>query len=461
MKSKIAFNYKWILVYPAIFFILVLELTSCKKFLAAKPDKSLVTPTTIGDLQGLLDYFPFMNNQCSDASEIASDNYYLTDSNFLALQGDQMREAYLWQNGMFKGTNDWQLEYTVVYNANVVLDNINNIPRTSANSLAWDNCKGSALVFRAKSFFEIAQIWSKGYDSATADHDLGIPLRMTSDFNVKSTRPSLKETYDQIISDLKSAIPLLPDLPASSFRPSRCAAYGLLAETFLVMHDYTQAGLYADSCLQLNNNLLDYNTLDATSQYPFFSIQFNNPEVIMLSTAGNVNQDLSSYYADIDTVLLSEYDSNDLRKGIFFAENPDGSYYFKGDYVPQYGNFNGIATDEIYLIKAECLAREGKITPAMNELNSLLLKRWVTGTFIPYTAANENQALKLILSERRKELVYRMLRFSDIKRLNIEGANITLKRIINGETYTLNPNDPRYALPIPENVIEATGMQQN
>ena len=49
----------------------------------------------------------------------------------------------------------------------------------------------------------------------------------------------------------------------------------------------------------------------------------------------------------------------------------------------------------------------------------------------------------------------------DIKRLNKDGAGITLKRVINGETFLLPPNDPRYAVAIPEDVIATTGMQQN
>ncbi|SEM08104.1 hypothetical protein SAMN05216436_101351 [bacterium A37T11] len=55
----------------------------------------------------------------------------------------------------------------------------------------------------------------------------------------------------------------------------------------------------------------------------------------------------------------------------------------------------------------------------------------------------------------------RGLRWMDIKRLNKEGANITLTRNLNGQIYTLPPNDPRFALPIPEDVIDLSGMQQN
>ena len=88
-------------------------------------------------------------------------------------------------------------------------------------------------------------------------------------------------------------------------------------------------------------------------------------------------------------------------------------------------------------------------------------KRWKTGTFNPFTASDPTEALALILQERRKELLMRGLRWMDIKRLNEEGAGISLSRRLNSQLITLSPGDPRFALPIPEDVIALSGMQQN
>ena len=65
------------------------------------------------------------------------------------------------------------------------------------------------------------------------------------------------------------------------------------------------------------------------------------------------------------------------------------------------------------------------------------------------------------LKERRKELLFRGLRWSDLKRYNRDGAGISLERTVNGTTYTLPPNDLRYAIAIPEDIIKMTGMPQN
>lgn len=446
---------------PKYFLSLVLVsmfFASCKKYLDAKPDKKMVVPATLEEVQGILDYFPFMNTQCSQASEIAADNYYLTGNEYEAL-GDVDKLAYIWAPGMFQGMNDWQSEYTVVYNANVVLENLPKIQRNSSNESAWDYCKGSAFFFRAKSFYEIAQIWSKAYDSSTANADLGIPLRLTSDFNVPSKRASLEETYQQIISDLKNASELIPKgIQVTPYRPSKAAAYGLLARTYLSMREYKNAELYADSCLQLRNALLDFNTVTPGPVYTFSAYQFTNPEDIFHSNTALTNFTL--FRGTIDTVLYNSYDSNDLRNAFYFGNRRDGTHYFKGSYDPG-TYYNGVSTDEMYLIKAECLAREGEVSQSLQELNTLLVTRWKRGTFVPYTAGDKDEALAIILTERRKELPYRMLRFTDIKRLNKEGAKITITRIVDGKTYSLSPNDPRFALPIPASVIQLGGIQQN
>lgn len=91
----------------------------------------------------------------------------------------------------------------------------------------------------------------------------------------------------------------------------------------------------------------------------------------------------------------------------------------------------------------------------------LLEKRWIPGTFVPFTAANQQEALDIIRDERKKEMLMRGTRWSDLKRYNRDGANITLTRTVNGKQYELPPNDLRYAVAIPEEIIKISGIPQN
>jgi hypothetical protein len=133
----------------------------------------------------------------------------------------------------------------------------------------------------------------------------------------------------------------------------------------------------------------------------------------------------------------------------------------KGGYSGSQPPFSGMATDEAYLIRAECAARAGNTGSALNDLNALLSKRWVTGTYTPYATASPGALLDTILVERRKELPFRGVRWTDLRRLNKRGGNITLTRSLNGQLYQLAPNSRLYVLPIPPDVIALSGMQQN
>ncbi|HEU0228655.1 MAG TPA: RagB/SusD family nutrient uptake outer membrane protein, partial [Arachidicoccus soli] len=114
-----------------------------------------------------------------------------------------------------------------------------------------------------------------------------------------------------------------------------------------------------------------------------------------------------------------------------------------------------------YLIRSECYIRNNKIAQGLNDLDTLLIKRYKSGTFSPLAISSQSEALNLVLNERRKEMVLRGMRWMDIKRLNKGGANITLKRVENRTTYSLQPNANFYALPLPVDIIQITGMQQN
>jgi hypothetical protein len=101
------------------------------------------------------------------------------------------------------------------------------------------------------------------------------------------------------------------------------------------------------------------------------------------------------------------------------------------------------------------------VQSALSDLNTLLVRRYRAGSFSGHSLTDQKQVLQLVLSERRKELLLRGVRWVDIKRLNAQGAGISLSRTVKGTVYSLAPLSPRFALPLPENIIELSGMPQN
>lgn len=431
----------------------------CEKFLEEKTNKKLAVPTTLGDFQALLDNAGTMNTSGPAAGEVSSDDYYLTNASWAGLTKEEERRMYTWEkdhvfpNG---GYNDWAFIYNAVYTCNTVLKGLETTSMSVVESMEGKNVKGQALYCRANNYLDAAIVWCPAYDKATAATDLGLPLRLNTDFNERSVRSTVQQTYDQVLADLKGAAALLPVIPLSNYRPSKAAAYGLLARTYLSMRDYDQALQYADSCLQLNNYTLDLNAVTLTGNFPF--TETNNKELIYVRYMNPV-EILTFSLLVVPKDVYDSFADNDLRKIAFFRKNTDGTYRFKGYYGGNNGSLTGIATDEVQLIKAECLVRKNRALEGIEVLNMLIVKKWDRyKPFIPFTTSD---GLNAVLRERRKELMMRGLRWMDIKRLNKEGANISLTRTVNNKVYTLPPNDLRFALPIPDDVIALSGMEQN
>ena len=332
---------------------------------------------------------------------------------------------------------------------------------TASDLKKANQLRAMALFFRAYYHYALSQLFMPVYNKSTANTDLGIPLKLSADMNEKIVRASAQQTYDCIISDIKNAISILPITPGQKNLPSVPAAYGLLSRVYLAMQDYPTAGLYADSALKIYNTLIDYNLVNASGDAPFD--QFND-EVIFDSQA-NYPDALYQPDARIDSFLFDSYAEDDTRKQCFFTAIGDGSYFFKGNYTGKVGDptlFTGIATDELYLTRAECYARQGDSSQAVNDLDKLMSRRIIDTAFIPYSIPVRGGLLRLILTERRKELLFRALRWTDLRRLNKEAAfKDTLYRFINGTRYELLPGSDRYTLQIDRNTINISGVAQN
>lgn len=446
-----------------IFFTVMLLLFSCDDaWLDVKRNKQTIIPQTLDDLSLLLTDELIMTADYISLMQISADEYYVTDARYNTLTALE-RNAYIWKDDIYEQQatiTDWDNSYNQVLTANVILDRLTRIQKTSLNADQWNTVRGSALYIRAKAFFNLAQMFCKPYMAQSAARDPGIPLRLEPDLNIKTVRASVAETYDRILADLKESVSLLPGLPAFKTEASKAGSFGLLARCYLNMRNYEAARIHADSSLNYQNVLIDYNTLNVNTTFPFARF---NAETVQF---GHINPLFGTYIFTNRNFVLPElynaYQEDDIRKKVFFHHLGDGNYSFKGTYDGSVTPFSGIATNELYLIRAECLARDGNTAGAMTTLNELLSKRYKAGTFTARVASTPDEALRTVLIERRKELLGRGLRWSDLRRLNQEPEFAsTLTRTINGVTYTLPPGDPRYVFAIPEYVIRTTGIQQN
>jgi hypothetical protein len=423
---------------------------SCKKYLEAKPDKTTGVATALEDAQKLLDNYGTFNSYFPALADQSDDNYWMDDDRYNALYQND-RKLYSWAADVL-ADYEWQGLYTAILNATTALETVEKVNKDAGNANQWNTLKGTAL-------FQVAQYYAGIYDSATAAAKPGIPLRTNSDVLLKSERATMAESWEHIAASFKAAAELLPVTTIIKTRPNRAAAYAALARTYLTMNRFADALTAADDCLALNSSLLDLNTMDSNAAVPFTRF---NEEVLFHCVASYAGAlDAASY--SLDSMLFAAYDVNDLRRAIYFTANSYG-YGFKGMYSGDLysGAFIGLAVDEVLLIKAECLARLAQADAAVHTLNELLVSRWKTGTFVPFTAASAASVLELVLEERRKELILRGTRWFDLRRLSNDAANsVEPKRHIEGVDIVLQPGSSLYTFLIPQKVIDLTEMEQN
>lgn len=468
--------------------LLLLLLTGCgKEFLDVKYSKTLEVPHRIADFQAIVDFNFLTLMGGGSAHTLAangSDEYMMTDKKWAEIAtgtSAHLRHIYTWAKEIdmlrYESISDWNASYTLIFQANLAIDGLNKIQPGNNERAAWELAKGQAHFIRALRYYHLAQQYAFPY-LKHEDNRYGLPLRLEPDVTLNIQRASVHATYQQILKDAEEAAALLPILNNRSnyLRPGKAAAFAILAKIYLQMEAYEKAAEYASKCLELRGGLLDFNTLDAANpdkayDYTFeFDYGVNNPEVLYYTTAGGsysealyvqINQDGVVF----DPALMALYEPGDLRYPVYFRKYFDMDNFrylvFKGSYAG-YSYFTGLATDEIYLLRAECNARLNKTEEALDDLNLLLKNRFDPAHYQPVTETDKTALLRLIFRERKRELLFRGVRWEDLRRMNKDPELAqTLVREVGGQRFELVPNDKRYTWPIPLSEVQSAGLEQN
>lgn len=459
---NIKIYYSWHIVI-----VNTLLLMGCgREFLEPKSNSSIVVPKSLDDFEKMLDNSVI--NTAAGLPLLSCDDYTISDSALWAAATPTQRNAYIWAADIYEGDTevaDWNIVYRSVFYANSVLQSLSE-QRTYKDIGRAEFTEGWAYFVRAFAFYDLLKNFAPTYKNQNnAQTAMGIPLKLTANVDEVKQRSSVWEGYQQVISDVKKAIPLLPKEVQSLYRnrPSRPAAYALLAKVYLSMSDYESAERYADSCLTLHDKLIDYNTIDLNAVTPF---KKTNEEVLLYANQVNGQYNYILYNPtvniQVDTILYNSYKGGDLRKQLFFIKSGLFIKPKRGYAETLTLSFTGLATDEIYLIKSECAARRSDLTLSQYYLNHLLKNRFKGESFVPVQFVDAKVALQEIKKERRKELFWRSgTRWEDIKRYNDEGEKITLIRKLGVKNYQLLPGSPRYVFPIPDDEIALSRITQN
>ncbi len=493
---------------------LVVTLQSCQKFLDEKPSKttSLVVTTT-QQLNALLNNYSTFYSESNLTAMLSTDDYGLALDLYNAgpnLFPVPLAQYAFWENSnisdeRYNGTF-WSGEYKKIFTANMVLANVDQVSGPATDK---DILKADAHFIRAYSYFELANTYCLPYTDANKNAP-GLPLKKSVSFEESVKRVPLSEVYDLIEADLAEALKINVSLVQNgvnrNWRANSAAVNGFAARYYLQRNNYTEALKYANAALDKYNVLVDYNsqmyygrdrsvTVDAgTPQQQTVTLKYPYTHDNQVAVTDMIGWKEFLYFRMLNfgywwyvpsLELLNLYDKdNDLRYQYHIVENysydrgmvkPSYSYpgyiFFFKDRVP-----SGPTTAEMYLIKAECLARTGDVPGAMSALNMLRVKRMKTGT-PALTAESKDIAIKIILEERRREMPFTM-RWFDLRRINNNddpNDDVVLTKTfypftassVQADqapiTYTLDKNSKRYATPLPRTeIISSQGViEQN
>ncbi|WP_316817268.1 RagB/SusD family nutrient uptake outer membrane protein [Pedobacter nyackensis] len=428
--------------YIALLFMAIGIFSACNKFLDVKP-KGIIIPEKVTDYEAILNSPTLTKTFPINLLDFADDNF----NKPTALDQSPTANGYYWRPILTineKASPEvWGPLYRAIYNTNVI---INGVPKASGGTEAQkESVVAEALVIRASCYMTMLTVFAKSYNSATAATDPGLPW--VTSINVTDKVPgrsTLKATLDAIINDVTTAVNGLPLSNVNRYRVTKYSAYGLLARVYLYMADFPNAKKYTDMALQAPHTLLNYNSYTDKNKLPVYDL---NPEVLWQRSAV-IGSPVFMLYSDD---LKSYFNSSDIRYQFLTVTNNNG---LGRSGLPGTYNF-GITFPELYLTKAELLAREGKYNEAMDIVNTIRRNRIKTADYVDQSAANPEEALIKVFAERRRELAYSGTRWFDMKRFDQEGRMLEVKRI-NPTTQavdaSLPPRSPKYTFEIPVRV---------
>jgi hypothetical protein len=429
-----------------IFITVALISGSCSKFLDRPPqgqlnkDQVFGTDSNIVALgNGIYTYLGdgnFMGGRVQSLSDMLADQ--LDGSK---LTGD-FSEIYKRQNSIFGGTRDdmYKKAYLVVITSNYILENISAVSAEHQSYL-----EGEALFFRGMTHFELVRLFAQPYGYSSDNSQPGIPLRLTSATS-PIPRATVKEVYDQVITDLKRADSLLPADAGDGgkfYTATRWIAEAYLAKVYFQMNDFANAFLYADQVIKSGKFQLD---ADLTSRY---SLGATKEAILRLANdVGHFqpgSEFIGNWRSDTKAPTLyftSQYynyatsDAADKRKAWYSSTLQDG-YNSLTRFNFNYMEEPLTHLTEIYLIRAEAGAELGgaNLATAIADIN-LILARAYGGTSRNLSgSASAMAVITTTRTQRELEMVGEGNRLQEIKRIGVRtGANIDRR----GSPWTCN-----------------------
>ncbi|WP_279104646.1 RagB/SusD family nutrient uptake outer membrane protein [Bacteroides acidifaciens] len=347
-------------------------------------------------------------------------------------------------------TFEWSKYYTNIYYANAIIDKKDEITEGTQEDI--NQLVGEAYLMRGYMHFLLVNLYGEPYTKTGATETKAIPIKLNLDLEEVPSRSTVGEVYTAIISDIESARKLINKKEwdaGYNYRFSTLSVDALESRIYLYMGEWQKAYDAAERVLAQSPVLENFNNEDSKLPNQYQSIEMITAyETIYNSSIVKASQATESFVQQFDQ-------SNDLRLSRYFGNvNSDGNYPIrKTDGYSQYRC--SFRTGELYLNIAEAAAHLNNLSEARNRLLHLMENRYTSEGYEEkknsINAMNQNNLIKEILNERARELAFEGHRWFDLRRT----TRPSIQKVIDGQSYTLEENDARYTLRIPQAAIDA------
>lgn len=440
--------------------------TACDDYLDNIP-KGEKIPTTFEDFNALIaDEYTNLRQPVYQAIYLLNDAYVSEAT----LSYDRLTRAnYLWdtsidrirENNSDEGT--YYTCYGAISTANLILENIDEM--TECSDTDRRTLAAQARILRAIQYFVLVNYYSKTYNAQTAQSDGGVPLITSAAVGAAYTQPSVEAIYDFILNDVAEALPDLPESAQNILYADRATGLAFAARVYLQMGNYSQALLFAEQALGYNDQLfdwpayyeenidvlgnpVDYQYIQSPMDYWFCeNYNFCHGSSSYQATDGQISVERAARFEDGDAAFLSRWKLRVVGAETLYDRQLTGLF-----------NRGGMTTTEVWLIKAECLARTGNVGGAMEALNTVRRSRILPDAYSDAEAASEAEAVRLITDTKANALIQTIVPFCDARRLNLESQYArTLTKTVDSQVLTLAPDSYLWTMPIPQGAQKNSG----
>lgn len=380
-----------------------------------------------------------------------------------------------YNNNIFlANSTSWTSFYNTITRANEVLYFTDKID-FKTNTSDKNRILGEAYFYRALSYFILAKNWG------------AVPLIIEPFFtegeNMYVERTPVDQIYNQILKDLELSEQLLPITRSDlRIRPVKAAVQALYCDVLLTRgyssfaqsSDFSAAITKADAVLTNSNYSLESGASYAdifrkgNSKESIFEIWFDYKNSatnglcgFFLPRAYNKTRDYGGNATMLPShSLVKSFEPGDLRASATYTvlAKEEEKYYDANVVGMTYGNkYLGTVISvggtrysdnhyiiyrlpDVMLMKAEALIKTNKIPEATIIVNQIRSRAGLSAK----TASNANEALALVLDERKKELAFEGKRWYDLLRTGKVYEFRTEPEFYKG----------RFLLPVPQTEID-------